>query len=335
MSHRFHTNNRALPGHPLFTSLAKHLAAHGNPSHHIYLGWGYKASGLWAHRKASNGEASYPNYFLLEDAFVRSIFPGYTGLPIYGIIADSSGMYYDYEGNTDLIHVLNGAPAPSHWAPAVEPRELEQTLSLFRQIGASKYNCFSPSSEGDLSAYKKGVLVVDQTRGDARSNMAASKNLIVIVCSWRPSRITPSSPSMSEHIQTIFTARKTPVLVRVCLVTPVFKSYLPPSHHKTASSSATWSMSAPRFSAWKLSSMARKCIPMVGHFTLAGGSQWTNPHSQYRPEKTNLALSSSSRRHTCATVSIFILRKAVRVHCKVSWLTSRFRKKASVYYRGL
>ena len=49
----------------------------------------------------------------------------------------------------------------------MDPRELEQTLSLFRQIGASKYNCFSPSSEDDLSAYKKGVLVVDQTRGDA------------------------------------------------------------------------------------------------------------------------------------------------------------------------
>ena len=238
MSQRYYTRNRGLPNHPLYTSLINHLDEFYDSTWDTYLGWGYKASGRWAQSKAKVKEDEGPNYFLLEDAFVRSIFPGYTGLPIYGIIADSSGMYYDYEGNTDLIHVLNGAPAPSHWAPSVDPRELEQTLSLFRQIGASKYNCFSPSSEDDLSAYKKGVLVVDQTRGDAALKYGGIKNLILIVCLWRPSRSTPSCPSMSERIQTIFTARKTPVLVSMCLVTPVFKSYLLPSHHKTAFSSA-------------------------------------------------------------------------------------------------
>ena len=167
MQQHHYTRNQGLPSHPLYTSLINHLDECHGSTRDTYLGWGYKASGRWAQNKSRLKEGNGSRYFLLEDAFVRSIFPGYTGLPIYGIIADSSGIYYDYEGNTDLIHVLNGARAPSHWAPSVDPRELEQTLSLFRQIGASKYNCFSPSSEDDLSAYKKGVLVVDQTRGDA------------------------------------------------------------------------------------------------------------------------------------------------------------------------
>ena len=108
MQQHHYTRNQGLPSHPLYTSLINHLDECHGSTRDTYLGWGYKASGRWAQNKSRLKEGNGSRYFLLEDAFVRSIFPGCTGLPIYGIIADSSGIYYDYEGNTDLIQVLMG-----------------------------------------------------------------------------------------------------------------------------------------------------------------------------------------------------------------------------------
>ncbi len=124
-----------------------------------YAGWGYKGSGKTAIRKA---KASHSNFFIFEDGFVRSLFPGYQYGSVYSIIADTSGIYYDASGESDLIKFLNhDITAPTHWAET--PSNVDLILKKFKDQGVSKYN-------HNLHQYPQlpeGILVVDQTKGDA------------------------------------------------------------------------------------------------------------------------------------------------------------------------
>jgi capsular polysaccharide export protein len=128
------------------------------------IGWGYKFSGIFAkfHSPAKD-------FLLFEDGFVRSLFPGYRYGRIYSIVADRSGIYYDAYGESDLIKFLNkDIPAPAFWPAELEPESVRTALNLFRKSGISKYNCHpSRSSDPSFPSFPSGVLVVDQTRGDA------------------------------------------------------------------------------------------------------------------------------------------------------------------------
>jgi capsular polysaccharide export protein len=140
-------------------SLLLPLLAKLNPAEEpLHIGWGYRPSGLAAKRAAGRA-------MLLEDALVRSLKTG-TGT-VYGLVADSQGMYFDATGSSDLICALNHGQ-PTAWMnpwPA-DPGEIEALICQFRRIRASKYNWYP----GDFRTQERlppGVLVVDQTKGDA------------------------------------------------------------------------------------------------------------------------------------------------------------------------
>jgi len=66
---------------------------------------------------------------LFEDGFVRSLFPGSHYGTTYSIVADTSGIYYDATGESDLIHFLNGdAPAPAFWKNPFSDAEVDEIL---------------------------------------------------------------------------------------------------------------------------------------------------------------------------------------------------------------
>jgi capsular polysaccharide export protein len=121
---------------------------HENLNSTIKCGWGYRPSGLRA--KSSRGE-----YLLYEDAPVRSLKPGYSG-GVYGITVDKKGAMFDASGESDLIDILQDGievDAATH-----------QIMEKYRDFGISKYNWSIPA---DTSSFAEGVLLVDQSRGDA------------------------------------------------------------------------------------------------------------------------------------------------------------------------
>ncbi len=114
----------------------------------VRWGWGYRPSGL---RAKSSGGA----YMLYEDAPVRSLRSGYGGA-VYGITADSQGAMFDASGESDLIEALQGKIEVG--------ADTAEIMQQYRSLGISKYNWSLPS---DTSSYEEGVLLVDQSRGDA------------------------------------------------------------------------------------------------------------------------------------------------------------------------
>lgn len=140
-------------------SLLLPLLAKLNPAEEpLHIGWGYRPSGLAA--KRAGGRT-----MLLEDALVRSLKTG-TGT-VYGLVADSQGMYFDATGSSDLISALNhGQPTAWMNPRSADTREIEALISQFRRIRASKYNWY-PGDFRTPERLTPGVLVVDQTKGDA------------------------------------------------------------------------------------------------------------------------------------------------------------------------
>ena len=140
-----------LKNHPL---TCRYLKSIDHPPQHT--GWGYKTSGLKA-------KSSGKDFLLFEDAFVRSIKPGYTG-GVYGISVDRKGMIFDALGGCDLIDLIAQKTTTS---PATAP-----LMERFRAEGISKYNWFCPQ---DISQFEPGVLLVDQSKGDASMEYGAIK----------------------------------------------------------------------------------------------------------------------------------------------------------------
>lgn len=125
-------------------------------------GWGYRPSGLAARRSASRTGRPL---LLLEDALVRSMKPGSDC--VYGLLADSQGIYYDATGSSDLVESLNtGKPVGWMDSSTRANGEVERLLSRYREIRASKYNWYPGDFRNDPPE-APGVMVVDQTRGDA------------------------------------------------------------------------------------------------------------------------------------------------------------------------
>jgi capsular polysaccharide export protein len=121
---------------------------HKTLSPSLQYGWGYRPSGL---RAKKSGRA----YLLYEDAPVRSLKPGYGG-GVYGITTDSQGAMFDATGKSELIESLRGEVQIDVSTP--------QIMEKYRSLGISKYNGSMPA---DTSNYEKGVLLIDQSRGDA------------------------------------------------------------------------------------------------------------------------------------------------------------------------
>ncbi|GAA5124134.1 capsular polysaccharide biosynthesis protein [Luteolibacter yonseiensis] len=101
----------------------------------------------------------------MEDAFVRSGKPGKS--TVYGLVADSKGIYYDASGNSDLVTALETGESVG-WMDRARsrPDEVESLLAKFRETRASKYNWYPGDFRSDWLPGESGVMVVDQTKGD-------------------------------------------------------------------------------------------------------------------------------------------------------------------------
>ena len=143
--------------HPLLEDIMRTLAADRRA---VVAGWGYRPSGKRASRAA--GEAK-SRLLLLEDALVRSLKPG--SAQVYGLVADSRGIYYDATGKSDLVASLESG-LPEGWMRP-QTADLAVLMDRFRAVKASKYNWYPADFEHAAADFPPGVLVVDQTRHDA------------------------------------------------------------------------------------------------------------------------------------------------------------------------
>ncbi len=151
---------RKVLSHPLLAAFLEQQAA---DSRAIRVGWGLRPSGRAA-LKAVKREGG--RLLLLEDAFVRSLRPG--GRTVYGLIADSRGIHYAAQGESDLLLALDSGE-PTGWMNdhAESAGNPEKLMARFRGIGASKYNWFPGEYRDERLPDEPGILVVDQARGDA------------------------------------------------------------------------------------------------------------------------------------------------------------------------
>ncbi|MEP2767940.1 MAG: capsular polysaccharide biosynthesis protein [Paracoccaceae bacterium] len=123
------------------------------------------AVGVWgqsptAHRGEKIATEKDAPIVRIEDAFLRSLFPGRSGEPPMGLLIDETGVHFDPAKPSDLETLLATHP-------------LDDTALLDRSRGAmarmaeahlSKYSAFDPELDVPAPGY---VLVLDQTRGDA------------------------------------------------------------------------------------------------------------------------------------------------------------------------
>ncbi len=151
---------RKLWDHPLLDGMVERLGLNGET---VVAGWGYRPSGRAA---IAASRARGGRLLVLEDALVRSMKPGEG--QVYGLVADSRGIYYDASGQSDLVTALNSGN-PGGWmrAGAGGRAETENLLARFRALKVSKYNWYPGDFTNTPLPEKTGVMVVDQTKGDA------------------------------------------------------------------------------------------------------------------------------------------------------------------------
>jgi capsular polysaccharide export protein len=151
---------RKLRRHPLLNGIVGNLA----PNEELLnVGWGYRPSGKAAEKKS---QASGAPLLLLEDAFLRSMKPGVG--QVYGLVADFRGIYYDGSGKSDLVASLNSGELEGWMHPQPnEGQDIEKLMDRFREVRASKYNWYPADFRAGRHPDEMGVMVVDQTKGDA------------------------------------------------------------------------------------------------------------------------------------------------------------------------
>ncbi|WP_423817748.1 capsular polysaccharide biosynthesis protein [Roseovarius nubinhibens] len=96
----------------------------------------------------------------VEDAFLRSLFPGRAGEPPLGLVIDESGIYFDSDSPSDLETLLREHPLDD---TALLDRA-RAGIARMTETHLSKYSGFDPDAPCPDPGY---VLVIDQTRGDA------------------------------------------------------------------------------------------------------------------------------------------------------------------------
>ncbi len=120
--------------------------------------WGHSP---YAPRGEAVAEATGASLVRVEDAFLRSLFPGRSGEPPMGLVIDRQGMYFDASGPSDIETLL-----------ATHPLDDTALLNRARDVSArmvaghlSKYAATDPSLPApERAGY---VLLIDQTCGDA------------------------------------------------------------------------------------------------------------------------------------------------------------------------
>jgi capsular polysaccharide export protein len=129
------------------------------------VGWGHKGPAQRAHAFARR--CGLP-FVRLEDGFLRSVAPGFSGEPPLSLICDARGVYYDARTPSRLEALLSGDEPDS---PRLEDTALiaraERCIERIVQGRLSKYN-HTPLQPSDAlpAPGEPTVLVVDQTVGD-------------------------------------------------------------------------------------------------------------------------------------------------------------------------
>lgn len=96
----------------------------------------------------------------VEDAFLRSLFPGRSGSAPMGLLLDQSGMHFDPQTPSDLETLLASHPLDDS-AILARARGAAERL---REAHLSKYSAFETDFKPPDPGY---VVVIDQTQGDA------------------------------------------------------------------------------------------------------------------------------------------------------------------------
>lgn len=133
----------------------------------VRLGWPDRTGtvAVWGHApRATRGEVvarrTGASLIRIEDAFLRSLFPGRMGEPPLGLLIDRSGVHYDPSRPSDLETLLATHPFDDH--SLIERARLG--MARMKALGLSKYAAHDPDAEIPPPGY---VLVVDQVQDDA------------------------------------------------------------------------------------------------------------------------------------------------------------------------
>lgn len=123
-----------------------------------WLGWGHKRS--YHRAKALAQLASASSTIQLEDGFIRSIGLPKDKHPVWSVIYDPVGIYYNAYQASYLEELIQSSD--------VEPASLKRASACIERIcqhHISKYN-HAPDLVLNIESDKKHILVVDQTKGD-------------------------------------------------------------------------------------------------------------------------------------------------------------------------
>ncbi|TVS06022.1 MAG: capsular polysaccharide biosynthesis protein [Rhodobacteraceae bacterium] len=120
---------------------------------------------VWGHApRAHRGEAvarhTGATLLRIEDAFLRSLFPGRAGEPTLGLLIDLQGIHYDPSRPSDLETLLATHPLDDH---ALLERA-RRAMARLKASGLSKYSAHDPGLAPPPPGY---LLVIDQVKGDA------------------------------------------------------------------------------------------------------------------------------------------------------------------------
>ena len=96
----------------------------------------------------------------VEDAFMRSLFPGRDGEPPLGLVIDRTGAHFASETPSDLETLLATHPLDD----TALMNRARGAIARLQEAHLSKYTAFDPGHPCPEPGY---VLVIDQTRGDA------------------------------------------------------------------------------------------------------------------------------------------------------------------------
>ena len=128
-----------------------------------FMGWGAKASGRQAERRARDA-AAQP--LLFEDGFLRSFGTGSRFHPL-SMVVDPAGAYYDATRRTGLERLLDSPATLISPQGAATPEDVARARTLILEHRLSKYNhALTPFEDPKAEHKGKRILVVDQTAGD-------------------------------------------------------------------------------------------------------------------------------------------------------------------------
>lgn len=114
----------------------------------------------YAARGERVAEATGAGLIRVEDAFLRSLFPGRAGEPPLGLAIDRTGVHFDPSEPSDLETLLATHPLDD----TVLMNRARGAIARMREAHLTKYTGFDPAAPCPEPGY---VLVIDQTRGDA------------------------------------------------------------------------------------------------------------------------------------------------------------------------